>query len=112
MRNDTATDRFAPETSDINLPAHEIRMPELTDEDLTFRVHAMSLSARVVETAISLAKDSGEPVERPLTDAQLKRAFDIHVAEDLILTRLLIDHAEFMALPEEVRLLQIRLKLR
>jgi uncharacterized protein YpbB len=78
-------------------------MSELTDEALTFRVHAMSLSARVVETAISLAKDAGEPVERPLTDAQLKRAFDVHVAEDLILTRLLIDHAEFMALPESTR---------
>jgi hypothetical protein len=75
-------------------------MSELTDEALTFRIHAMTLSARVVETAISLATSAGESVDRPLTDAQLKRAFDIHVAEDLILTRLLIDHAEFMELPE------------
>jgi len=75
-------------------------MSELTDESLTFRIHAMTLSARVVETAISLATSAGESVDRPLTDAQLKRAFDIHVAEDLILTRLLIDHAEFMELPE------------
>ena len=75
-------------------------MSELTDESLTFRIHAMTLSARVVETAISLATSAGESVDRPLTDAQLKRAFDVHVAEDLILTRLLIDHAEFMELPK------------
>ena len=75
-------------------------MSELTDESLTFRIHAMTLSARVVETAISLATSAGESVGRPLTDAQLKRAFDVHVAEDLILTRLLIDHAEFMELPK------------
>jgi len=88
-------------------------MAKLTDEALTFRVHAMSLSARVVETAICLAKDAGEPVERPLTDAQLKRAFDVHVAEDLILTRLLIDHAELMEIPEwEREHLRSRGKLR
>lgn len=75
-------------------------MSGLTDESLTFRIHAMTLSARVVETAISLATSAGESVDRPLTDAQLKRAFDVHVAEDLILTRLLIDHAEFMELPK------------
>jgi hypothetical protein len=79
-------------------------MPELTDDDLTFRVQAMTLSAHVTETAIQLAQAAGEQVDRPLTQAQLKRAFDVHVAEDLILTRLLIDHAEFMALPESTRL--------
>lgn len=82
-------------------------MSELTDESLTFRVHAMALSARIVETAVSLAIDTGESVDRPLTEAQLKRAFDVHVAEDLILTRLLIDHAEFMALPAHVRSLRL-----
>lgn len=75
-------------------------MSELTDEALTFRIHAMTLSARVVETAVSLAIAAGESVYRPLTDVQLKRAFEVHVAEDLILTRLLIDHAEQMELPE------------
>lgn len=78
-------------------------MSELTDEALTFRIHAMTLSARVVETAVSLAIAAGESADRPLTEAQLKRAFDVHVAEDLILTRLLIDHAEFMELPESTR---------
>jgi len=87
-------------------------MSKLTDEALTFRVHAMSLSARVVETAINLAKDAGERVERPLTDAQLKRAFDVHVAEDLFLTRLLIDHAELMARQEWERDLRSRGMLR
>jgi hypothetical protein len=82
-------------------------MSELTDESLTFRIHAMTLSARVVETAVSLALAAGESVNRPLTDAQLKRAFDVHVAEDLILTRLLIDRAELMALPEWERELHL-----
>jgi hypothetical protein len=35
-------------------------MTELTDEDLTFRVRAMTLSAHITETAIQLAQAAGE----------------------------------------------------
>jgi len=75
-------------------------MSDLSDEAVTFRIQAMTLSAHITRTAIGLAEAAGETIERPLTEAQLKRAFEIHVAEDHLLTGMLIDYAEWIRIPE------------
>ena len=75
-------------------------MSDLSDHDVAFRIQAMTLSAHITQTAIALAEAAGETIDRPLTDAQLKRAFEIHIAEDHLLTVMLIDYAEYMHLPE------------
>lgn len=75
-------------------------MSDLSDHDVAFRIQAMTLSAHITQTAIALAEAAGETVDRPLTENQLRRAFEIHVAEDHLLTVMLIDYAEYMHLPE------------
>lgn len=48
-------------------------------------------SLRVCDLAIELARQAGEQTPRPLSEAQLLRALDVHRAEHSICTKWLLD---------------------
>lgn len=52
------------------------------------------LASEISELAIRLAQQAGEAIQRPLSEAQLRRAFDIHTQERNLVEVMLLEDWE------------------